>query len=270
MKLLILLFSSLFFLSGCGSSGYAITYNTSPEGVLVVCNGQHKGYSPVTLYYDFDKGKNYAKSELCYAQWSQTGYKKFSNSWNLNKYPNGVMQTLDVSTMVNASSPNSKYKSNLNTQKNTKSKDRCKFNYYKVGNSCYKLPTDAVAYNIADGFYCVNGKYKSGNICVSNESSNSLNNSNASSGYKSSFGNTYAYDLSNPSDQLKYKTDPAAQLRDRTSNQYIKELESILGESGGGVFQKNNSPSWNNNMWNNNSWNNNSWNNNSPTWDWVN
>jgi len=149
----------------------------------------------------------------------------------------------------------------------------CKYGYYKIENSCYKLPSDASAYKFGDDFFCKNGKYKKGNICVDDSSSNSLNvsnNSNTSSGHISSFGNAYAYDLSNPSDQLRYKTDPAAQLRDRTSNQYIKELESILGEFGGGVFQKNNSPSWNNNMWNNNMWNNNSWNNNSPTWDWVN
>ena len=36
-------------------------------------------------------------------------------------------------------------------------------------------------------------------------------------------------------------------------------MGSIIGQSGGGIFQQNNSPSWDNNMWNNNSWNNNSW-----------
>jgi hypothetical protein len=92
-------------------------------------------------------------------------------------------------------------------------------------------------------------------------------NSNNSSGYKSSFGNTYQYDLSNPLDRIKYESDPRAQIRDRTSNQYIKELESNLGQSGGGIFNNNNSPSWNNNS---NGYNpSKSFNNNAPTWDWV-
>ena len=101
----------------------------------------------------------------------------------------------------------------------------------------------------------------------------SSSNSSSSSGYKSSLGNTYQYDLSNPVDKRKYQSDPKAKLRDRTTNQYMKALESILGQSGGGIFKKNNSPSWNNNMWNNNSNRYNpskSFNNNAPTWDWVN
>ena len=104
-------------------------------------------------------------------------------------------------------------------------------------------------------------------------SSYSSSNSSSSSGYKSSFGDTYQYDLSNPVDRVKYNSDPRAKLRDRTSNQYIRELMSILGQSGGGIYKKNNSPSWNNNMWNNNSNRYNpskSFNNNAPSWDWVN
>jgi len=92
--------------------------------------------------------------------------------------------------------------------------------------------------------------------------------SSSNSGFKSSLGNTYQYDLSNPVDKRKYQSDPNAKLRDRTANQYMKALESILGQSGGGIFKKNNSPSWNSNI---NSYNpSKSFNNNSPTWDWVN
>ena len=75
-------------------------------------------------------------------------------------------------------------------------------------------------------------------------SSYSSSNSSSSSGYKSSFGNTYQYDLSNPLDRVKYNSDPRAKLRDRTSNQYMRELESNLGQSGGGIFNNNNSPTW--------------------------
>ena len=86
----------------------------------------------------------------------------------------------------------------------------------------------------------------------------SNSNSNNSSGYKSSYGNIYKYDLSKQSDRIKYQSDPAAKLLDSIGSQYIREMENNLGEFGGGIFQQNNSPSWDNNMWNNNSWNNNS------------
>ena len=42
------------FLSGC-ASGYSITYNTEPIGASIICNGQNKGYSPVTLNYSPDE-----------------------------------------------------------------------------------------------------------------------------------------------------------------------------------------------------------------------
>ena len=62
----------------------------------------------------------------------------------------------------------------------------------------------------------------------------SNSNSNNSSGYKSSFGNTYKYDLSKQSDRIKYQSDRAAQLLDGLGSQYIRELENNLGEFGGG------------------------------------
>jgi len=90
------IFLSLTFLSGCGGSGYAITYDTSPQGASVYCEGKKQGYSPVTLYYDFDKTKTYGKTKRCYAQWSSTGKENYSRTWNLKKFPNGVRQTLDI------------------------------------------------------------------------------------------------------------------------------------------------------------------------------
>jgi hypothetical protein len=219
------------FLSACGSSGYGITYNTSPQGASVICNGEHKGYTPVELYYEFDMEKRYGYSEPCYTQWSSTGKKHYSTTWDLKKFPNGVIQTLDIPISANSSYSSS----------NSSSSSYGKAN--KQIDSSYNSVTPSF---------------------------NSNSNSNSSSGFTTTFGNTYQYDLSNPVDRVKYNSDPRAKLRDRTSNQYMRELESIINQSGGGIIKKNNSPSWNNNMWNNNSWNNNSWNNNAPTWDWVN
>jgi hypothetical protein len=52
--------------------------------------------------------------------------------------------------------------------------------------------------------------------------------------YKSSFGNEYQYDLSKPSDQLKYELDLKAQMRDELDIDPRRELERDLLQNGGG------------------------------------
>ena len=88
MKKLLLLLTV--FLTGCGG-GYGITYNTVPEGASVICDGVHKGYSPIRLTYDVDKEFN---TKPCYAQWSSGVKKNYSDSWDTRDWPDGVMQTL--------------------------------------------------------------------------------------------------------------------------------------------------------------------------------
>jgi hypothetical protein len=71
--------------------------------------------------------------------------------------------------------------------------------------------------------------------------------SNPSSGYTSSTGSTYEYDLSNPSDRVQYGADPAAQLRDRIDVNPQRRIEQNTGQYGGGVLNNNNDNSlqWN-------------------------
>ena len=93
-KLIYLLLIS--FLSGC-ASGYKITYNTEPRGASIICNGTNQGYSPVTLNYSPDENqKKYGSMNTvpCTAIWSSGARKDYSNTWDLNKFPDGVMQTL--------------------------------------------------------------------------------------------------------------------------------------------------------------------------------
>jgi len=138
----------------------------------------------------------------------------------------------------------------------------CNSGYTKSGNRCKKKPKNNL---IADLFnsissgnsnsssYNSNSSSYNSNSSSYNSNSSSYNyntpsyNSNSSSGYKSSFGNTYQYDLSNPLDRIKYKSDPRAKIRDSIGNQYIRELESILGQSGGGILNNNSGVvKWNN------------------------
>ncbi len=72
-------------------------------------------------------------------------------------------------------------------------------------------------------------------------------NSNAPSGYRSSTGSTYEYDLSNPSDRVRYGADPLAKLRDRLDVNPQRRIERNTGQYGGGVLNNNNDNSiqWN-------------------------
>jgi len=83
-------------LTGC-ASGYSITYNTEPKGASIICNGINEGYSPVRLNYSPDennKRMGTMNTVPCTAVWSSGFRKNFSDTWDLNEFPNGVMQTL--------------------------------------------------------------------------------------------------------------------------------------------------------------------------------
>ncbi|WP_198305454.1 hypothetical protein [Arcobacter vandammei] len=87
----------IFIFSGC-SSKYPITYNTNPTGATVMCNNVNKGYSPVTLYYELDDDSKKYKSMRtvpCTAYWVSGVEKDFSNIWDLDEFPSGVMETLE-------------------------------------------------------------------------------------------------------------------------------------------------------------------------------
>ncbi len=91
--LLALLISSI--LVGCGSSRYAIKYDSQPQGATVVCNGQNLGYTPQVRYYDKKKVMSQTKIDMseCYAKWSSGAMAKYG-AFSPSQYPDGVTNTL--------------------------------------------------------------------------------------------------------------------------------------------------------------------------------
>lgn len=55
-------------------------------------------------------------------------------------------------------------------------------------------------------------------------------------GYQSSSGTQYQYDLSIPSDQIRYSTDLNAQRRDQMSTSTKRHLDRGAGQYGGGIY----------------------------------
>ena len=62
--------------------------------------------------------------------------------------------------------------------------------------------------------------------------------------YKNSFGNLYQYELNNPVDRIKYKSDPGAQLRDRVTPNSYRDIEKNTLQEGGGIYPTANPISW--------------------------
>lgn len=100
-KTMLLLSCVIFISSGCSSSyqktKYPITYDSNPRGASLICNNNNFGYTPTTLYYDFDdktKESGTATTTLCQAKWISGVEKNYLQVWDLKKFPNGVQQTL--------------------------------------------------------------------------------------------------------------------------------------------------------------------------------
>lgn len=79
-------------LVGC-ASGYAVTYDSYPQGAILVCNGTKRGYTPTTLYYGKEvKKQSYLLSD-CSANWV-SGARKTYGTIPVDQYPDGVRETL--------------------------------------------------------------------------------------------------------------------------------------------------------------------------------
>jgi len=64
--------------------------------------------------------------------------------------------------------------------------------------------------------------------------------SNEPSGYSSSTGRTYQYDLSDPRQRALYGADPRAKLRDRIEPDVLRRNDRNMGKYGGGILKNNN------------------------------
>ena len=58
----------------------------------------------------------------------------------------------------------------------------------------------------------------------------------SSSGYSSSSGNRYQYDLSNPGDRTGYSIDLDAQRRDKMNLDPSRNIDRGVGQFGGGIY----------------------------------
>ena len=84
-----------FFFVGC-STGYNITYNSNPIGASVVCNGTNYGYAPLKLNYSPSQEnitQGTMRTSACTAIWVSGARKDYGTEWDLEKFPDGVMQT---------------------------------------------------------------------------------------------------------------------------------------------------------------------------------
>ena len=68
--------------------------------------------------------------------------------------------------------------------------------------------------------------------------------SNTSSGYRSSTGRTYQYDLSDARQRALYRADPRARLRDRIEPDVLRKNDQNMGQYGGGILKNKKGAQW--------------------------
>jgi hypothetical protein len=86
-------FILLVILSGC-SSKYPVTFDSTPQGASIICNGTNWGYTPKTLYYTPSKNSGNLNISQCSANWVSGVSRNYSTSFSMTQFPNGVRQTL--------------------------------------------------------------------------------------------------------------------------------------------------------------------------------
>jgi len=63
---------------------------------MLVCNGNTKGYTPMTLYYPKEAISNYGNltTEPCKAVWTSGAEAYFDQNYDTTRYPDGVTNTV--------------------------------------------------------------------------------------------------------------------------------------------------------------------------------
>lgn len=86
----------LILFTGCSNKQYPITFDSDPQGGMLVCNGVKKGLTPQTLYYALDERNEQTKTlniVPCGIIWRSGVKKGFATNIDLNNYPNGIIFT---------------------------------------------------------------------------------------------------------------------------------------------------------------------------------
>ncbi|MDT8370730.1 MAG: hypothetical protein RQ783_01915 [Gammaproteobacteria bacterium] len=85
---------TMIFLSGCASNQYAVEFDSTPQGAVLVCDGKNWGYTPETLYLPKEKIQGQSELNLsgCTATWVSGAQNRYGTV-PLNQYPDGVRIT---------------------------------------------------------------------------------------------------------------------------------------------------------------------------------
>jgi hypothetical protein len=82
-------------MSGC-SNKYPLTFASKPVNGNLICEGKNMGSTPKTLYYELTE-ENKKSGDLhirkCIIKWSNNQTTEYSQHFDINKFPDGVMTT---------------------------------------------------------------------------------------------------------------------------------------------------------------------------------
>lgn len=77
-------------LNACGY--YSVTFDSNPQGAILICNGQHYGYTPAKLSYDIDDQYEFLDLSSCTANWISGAQYRY-DTVPIKQFPHGVRIT---------------------------------------------------------------------------------------------------------------------------------------------------------------------------------
>lgn len=87
-----------------GPPKYGVTYDSTPQAAMLICNNKQEGYTPRTLYYTLDENNfktGVLKTAPCKAVWASGMQAEFNDFFNLNEFPSGVQTTVTAPKIDN-------------------------------------------------------------------------------------------------------------------------------------------------------------------------
>lgn len=104
-----------------GPPQYGVTYDSTPQAAMLICNNKQEGYTPKTLYYTLNENNfktGVLKTAPCRAVWASGMQAEFNDFFNLHEFPNRVQTSVSAPKIDNRDMQFALQKAQIDAQEN--------------------------------------------------------------------------------------------------------------------------------------------------------